>query len=169
MSDVAERERTIADITEAEKVEFLQRIRQGFDRREAAMALGYKARPWRALTTPRSDFYDEDFAHAYGDATRSPEYQIHYNERLREELTRRALTDSDRLLEKLAMVHLPEWQKLREKETNVNVKVVLEQYFRSLPTEKLDQVLAWIDEQDTVDAAEVLELDSGEPEAEQAA
>lgn len=166
MSEVAEREYGVADISEAEKTEFLQRIRLGFDRREAAAALGYKARPWRSLTSPQSPFYDEDFAHAYGEATRSPEYQINYNERLREELSRRAFTDSDRLLEKLAMVHLPEWQKLREKETNVNVRVVLEQYFRSLPTDKLDTLLAWMDEQQTIDAAEIAEL---APVAEEAA
>lgn len=155
-----EQERTTADITEGEKIQFLQLVRQGLDRREAAKALGYKARPWRALTSPMSPFYDEEFAHAYGEATRSPEYQVHYTERLREEVNRRAMTDSDRLLEKLAMVHLPEWQILRQKEVNVSVSVLVERVFNQLPKDRLEQILRWLDEQEgeTIELAEVTEV-----------
>jgi hypothetical protein len=159
MAEVSERERTVADITEAEKVEFLQRVHQGFDRAEAARALGYYGRHFRALTSPQSPFYDEDFANRYGIAIGSLEFASNRLERLREEGFRRAMTSSDRLLEKFLMVHDPDWQKLREKEQNVNIKVVLENYFRSLSTERLDQVLSWMEEQETIEAGEVLEIE----------
>ena len=162
MTQVEERERKTADITPEEKREFLQLIRQGHDRREAAKILGYRARPWRAVTSPTSPYYDEDFTQAYGEAVRSPEYQINYTDRLREEVHRRAMTDSDRLLEKLAMVHLPEWQILRQKEVNVSVSVLVERVFKGLPKERLEQILEWLDEQpETIELAEVAELPAG--------
>jgi hypothetical protein len=166
MAQVEQEERTSADITEAEKVLFLQYIRQGLDRREAAHVLGYKARPWRAITSPQSPFYDEDFSRAYGEATRSPEYQINYMERLREEVNRRAMTGSDRLLEKLAMVHLPEWQVLRQKEVNVSVSVLVERVFKGLPKERLEQILQWLDEQDAdeIEVGEFAEITAGSNE-----
>jgi hypothetical protein len=129
------------DITEADKYEFLQMVRQGLDRREAARTLGFTARPWRALTSPLSPFYDEDFTNAYAEAKGSPESKMHYVERLREEVRRRAFTDSDRLLEKEAMVHLPEYDVLRQKNVNVNVRAIFEQRLKMLPTDLLKQVL----------------------------
>lgn len=138
-------DRGVADITEAEKYEFLQHIRQGLDRKEAAELLGYKARPWRSLTSPLSPFYDEEFTNAYGQAKSSPEASLNYQDRLRERINHFAMAGEVRLLEKLALVHLPEWQKLREKDTNVNVRVVFQQYLKDLPTELLERVLEAIE------------------------
>lgn len=163
MTQIEERPRTVADITEAEKVEFLQRIGQGFDRSEAAKALGYHGRHFRALCSPKSPFYDEDFARDYGERIGSLEHEQHRLERLRNEGFRRAMLDSDRLLEKMLMVYDPDWQKLREKDVNVNVHAVIENYFRSLPTEKLQQVLDWLEtEQGEIQEAEVIELPRGD-------
>lgn len=154
----------VADITENEKAEFLQLIRQGYDRREAAKILGYKARPWRSLTSPLSSFYDERFTNAYFAAVGSPDTKMHYIERLREEVRKRALTDSDRLLEKEAMVHLPEWAVLRQKDVNVNVRAVFEQHLKGLPTDLLKQVLDRLEAGDSledataIEDAEILEL-----------
>ena len=138
-------ERGVQDITEAEKYEFLHLCRQGLDRQEAAAALGYKARPWRSLTSPLSPFYDEEFTNAYGQAKSSPEASLNYQDRLRERINHFAMAGEVRLLEKLALVHLPEWQKLREKDTNVNVRVVFQQYLKDLPTELLERVLEAIE------------------------
>lgn len=163
MSALEERQGTVADITEAEKVEFLQRIRTGLDRSEAAKGLGYKGRHFRALCSPQSPFYDEEFARDYGEAIGSLEHEQHRLERLRNEGFRRAMLDSDRLLEKYLMVYDPDWQKLREKDVNVNVHAVIENYFRSLPTEKLQQVLAWLEEdQGQISEAEFMEITQGE-------
>ena len=145
MEDAA-RERTVADITEAEKAEFLQSVRIGLNRQEAARALDYKARHFRALCSPKSPFYDEEFARSYGEAIGSLEHEQYRLERLREEGFRRAMIDSDRLLEKHLMVYDPNWQKLREKDSNVNIRVVFQQYFAQLSMDKLDQLIAWMDE-----------------------
>lgn len=166
MSGVEERERTVADITEAEKVEFLQGIRHGLDRQESARTLGYKARCFRALCSPQSHFYDEEFARSYGEAIGSLEHEQFRLERLRSEAFRRAMTDSDKLLEKLLMVYDPEWQKLRERDVNVNVHTVIENYFRSLPSDKLQQILDWYEEsQGEIVDGQVLELPVGEEAA----
>lgn len=149
-------ERGVADITEAEKYEFLHLTRQGLDRREAAVVLGYKARPWRALTSPLSPFYDEEFTNAYGQAKSSPEASMNYQDRLRERINEFAMAGEVRLLEKLGMVHLPEWKILREKDTNVNVRVVFQQALKDLPLELLERVLEELDKggkmSDVIDA-----------------
>ena len=165
--ETEEVEKTSADITAAEKVEFLQMTRQGLDRQEAAGALGYKARPWRAITSPSSPFYDETFANAYAETIGSPEAKLNYLERLRSETTRRALMDSDRLLEKLMLVHDPDWSVLRQKDVNINVHAFVQQHFKDLPTELLEQLLAALDaqaeaaKQEVIEEAEYHELTAG--------
>jgi hypothetical protein len=159
IEDEDEEEKHTSDITEAEKVEFLQHIRAGLNRMEAARVLGYKGRHWRALGSPHSQFYDEDFARAYAEAIGSFEYAEHRLERLRAETQRRAMMDSDRLLEKMMMVHDPEWSVLRQKDVNVSINVLIQQVFKTLPTEKLEQLLAWLEEgndPDTLDAADFM-------------
>ena len=161
MSTTEDRELTAADITEAEKVQFLELVRQGHNRQEAGKVLGYKARPWRAICSPSSPHYDEDFANAYADAIGSPEAKFHFIERLREETTRRALTDSDRLLEKLMLVHDPDWVPLRQKDVNVNIHAYIQQHFKDLPTELLEQLLAALEGQEEIVEGEVHELPPG--------
>jgi hypothetical protein len=167
MSQLEERnesqELVAADITEAEKTQFLQLVRQGHNRQEAAKIIGYKARPWRAVCSPSSPFYDEDFANGYAEAIGSPEAKLYFVERLREETMRRALLDSDRLLEKLMLVHDPDWIPLRQKDVNVNIHAYIQQHFKDLPTELLEQLLTALDAEasgEIVDA-EISELPPG--------
>ena len=164
-----EAELTAADITEAEKVEFLQLVRQGLNRQEAAKALGYPvARPWRALTSPKSPYFDEDFANRYAEAIGSPEAKLHMLERLREETMRRGLLDSDRLLEKMMLVHDPDWQVLRQKDVNVNVHAVIQQHLKDIPTDLLEQLLAALDGgKPEIVEAEFRELTAGGRDAHQ--
>jgi hypothetical protein len=153
-----------ADITVAEKVEFIQLSRQGYNRQEAAKALGYRARPWRAITSPSSPFYDEEFANSYADVKGSPEAKLNFLERLREETTRRAMLDSDRLLEKMMLVHDPDWVPLRQKDVNVNIHAVIQQHFKDLPTPLLEQLLAALDEAEgprEIEEGEFVELTAG--------
>ena len=160
---------TAADITPAEKVQFLQLARQGYNRQEAAEALGYSARPWRAITSTASPYYDEEFANAYAEVRGSPEAKLNFLERLREETTRRGLMDSDRLLEKLMMVHDPDWQVLRQKDVNVDISVVLQQRFKDLPTPLLKQLLDALDqtEKGEIVEGEYAELPAGGTDADQ--
>ena len=157
-------EKTVADIDEAEKVEFLQYVAQGFDRQEAANALGYKGRHFRALCSPKSDFYDEDFARSYGEAIGSLEHEQHRLERLRAEGFRRAMTDSDRLLEKHLMVYDPNWAVLRQKDYSVNVTAIIESRLKMLPTELLEQVVDALEGRGEmpIEAAEYFELTEGD-------
>jgi hypothetical protein len=142
------REQTAGEITPAQKVEFIQLVRQGLNRQEAAFALEVKPRHFRSICSPQSPFYDEEFARSYGEAIGSLEHEQHRLERLRAEAQRRALVDSDRLLEKLLMVYDPDWQILRQKEVNVSVDVIVQRVFKNLPTERLEQILSWMEEQE---------------------
>lgn len=141
-------ERNAGDINTSEKIEFLRLIEQGLDRSEAARKLGYVGRHFRALCSPQSPFYDEEFARSYGESIGSLEHAQHRLERLRAEAYRRALTDSDRLLEKLLMVYDPDWEILRthRQDINVNIQAFVQQHFKQLPTDRLEQILAWIEE-----------------------
>jgi hypothetical protein len=156
------RERSPGDISAAEKYEFLHLVRQGLNRKEAANMLGYKGRHFRSICSPLSMFYDEEFAAEYGQVIGSVEFAHNHLERLRDAATERALGGSDRILEKLLMIHDPDWKVLREREVNVNIRQVLEMHFRSLPTERLEQLLSWMDEMETIDATEVRELPPAE-------
>lgn len=159
-SDSAPPERSPGDIMEAEKYEFIHLVKQGYNRSEAAQSLGFKGRHFRSICSPKSMFYDEDFAREFGLAIGSLEYEHHRLERLRGEAQRRALGGSDRLLEKLLMVYDPDWEVLRQKTTdvNINIRALVETHFKSLPIERLEQILQWVEENETIDAAQVLEL-----------
>lgn len=145
-------EKGVSDITAADKYEFIQLTSQGYDRSEAALVLGYKARPWRSLTSQMSPFYDEEFTRAYYDAKGTPEANLNYIERVREMVNHRAMTDSDRLLEKIALVHLPEWQVLRQRDVNINVRAVFEAQLKELPTELLDKIIEALETGHVIDA-----------------
>lgn len=156
--------RNPGEITEAEKVEFLQLVQQGLDRSEAARRLGYVGRHFRAICSPKSPFYDEDFAHEYGQAISSLEFETNRLERLRAEAMRRALIDSDRLLEKLLQVYDPDWEVLRtqRQDINVNIQAFVQQHFKQLSTEQLEQLLAWMEEKEQMTIeGEVLEIEAG--------
>lgn len=162
--DDEKKERSVSEITEAEKVDFLQMIRQGLDRQEAANALGFYGRHFRALCSPQSRFYDEEFARSYGESIGSLEHEQHRLERLRAEGFRRAMTDSDRLLEKYLMVYDPDWAVLRQKDVNVNVHALIEQRLKVLPTELLEQVLEALDraKENAIEDADFRELGPGD-------
>lgn len=160
--DGRKRDRSVSEITETDKYEFLQMIRQGLDRQEAANALGFHGRHFRALCSAKSRFYDEEFARSYGEAIGSVEHEQHRLERLRAEGYRRAMTDSDRLLEKYLMVYDPDWAVLRQKDVNVNVTALIEQRLKVLPTELLEQVLAALDKKAEIEDAEYRELGPGD-------
>jgi len=166
--DEAPPEKAVADITEGEKYEFLQNIRIGLDRSEAARKLGYKGRHFSALCSPLSPFYDEEFARDYGEAIGSMEHSQYRLERLREEGFRRAMLDSDRLLEKFLMVYDPDFAVLRKQDVNINVNALIQQRLKVLPTSLIEQILAALEAGETIDA-EILELGEGTEDEQEAA
>lgn len=139
--------RSPGDIKETDKYEFLQLVRQGLNRARAAEVLGFYGRHFRAVCSPLSPFYDEEFAAQYGEAIGSLEHAEGRLERLRAEAERRALAGSDRLLEKLLMVHDPDWKRLRETSTTheVNVRHFIETHFKSLNAQQLQELIDAID------------------------
>lgn len=157
-------ERTVAEIEETDKFQFLQMVRQGMNRQQAANALDFKGRHFRSLCSPQSPYYDEDFAREYGEAVGSLEHAEGRLEMLRSEGIRRAMIDSDRLLEKFLMVYDPDWAVLRQKDVNISLEVVVQRYFKNLPTEKLEQILQWLDENEgggQIVEGEISELPGG--------
>lgn len=162
MSGVAEERgyRTTAHISEAEKVEFLGLVYQGLNRQEAANALGYKGTDFRSLCSPKSPFFDEDFKVSYDEALGSFEHAENYLERLNAEANKRGLMDSDRLLEKLLIVHDPRWREAfqTKRESNVNIAVLVQQQLKQLPTETIQQILSLIETGETIEDAEIQEL-----------
>lgn len=153
------KDRAVSEIKETDKYEFLQMVRQGLDRQEAANALGFHGRHFRALCSPKSRFYDEEFARSYGEVIGSVEHEQHRLERLRSEGFRRAMTDSDRLLEKYLMVYDPDWAVLRQRDVNVNVNALIEQRLKVLPTPLLKQVLDALDSQAEIEQAVDVEIE----------
>ena len=139
--------RSPGEITDAHKYEFLQHIRGGMNRAEAAEMIGFYGRHFRAVCSPASMFYDEDFAGDYAREIGSLEHAEGRLERLRAEAQRRALGGSDRLLEKLLMVHDPDWAKLREtkSEVEVNVRHFIETHFEKLSAAQIEELLATLD------------------------
>lgn len=158
-----ERERTAGDISVQEKVLFLQRVREGLNRQEAAFSLDIKPRLFRSLCSPQSPFYDEEFARDYGEAVGSLEHEQFRLERLRAEGLRRALVDSDRLLEKFLMVYDPDWEKLRTREVNISVDVVIERVFKKLPLDQVQQIRDWLRAEQAAEVVEgeIVELPPG--------
>jgi hypothetical protein len=157
LEDVAA-ERTVTEITETDKYQFLQMIRQGLNRQEAANSLDFKGRHFRAICSPQSNHYDEDFARSYAEAIGSLEFAEGRLERLRAEGFRRAMLDSDRILIKLLEVYDPDWEKLRQKDVNVNVNVLIERVFDKLSTEQLEQLQRWLDDGHSIEDADFIEL-----------
>jgi hypothetical protein len=159
----SEREVTAGDISETDKFEFLQMIRQGMNPQEASRALGHKPRHFRSLRSPQSRYFDEEFKNDFEEANNSFEHADAELERLRAEVWRRAMLDSDRLIEKLSLIKDPEWEVLRQKDVNVNVQVLVQRVFKDLPTEQLRQILAWVQahEGGEITEAEFSELPSG--------
>lgn len=144
------------DIKETDKYEFLQLMRQGLNRARAAEVLGFYGRHFRAICSPLSPFYDEEFAASYGEVRGSLEHAEGRLERLQAEAERRALAGSDRLLEKLLMVHDPDWKKLRENNTQVevNVRHFIETHFKSLNAVQIQELI------DALDRGEEIPVDA---------
>ena len=124
------------------KERFLELIEQGFTRPEAAESLGQTGSRFRRLTNPMSDQYDEKFAKRYkalvieGGLGKEA-----LRERLESAAIDRALTSSDRILEKLLMIHDPAWADFKPGNARLEVTgEVLHRLLPTLPMEVLDQI-----------------------------
>lgn len=125
--------------------QYLDAVREGFNPQEAAEQAGQTATQFRAIRSPKSKYYDEDFAAQFREAYKSTEYEESRLERIRCEILRRALRDSDRLLEKLAVVYDPDWAFMRHKSVEItgSLDTFVQQHFGHLSSAQLQQIVEW--------------------------
>lgn len=116
-------------ITEEQKEEFLNLIREGWLRPRAAREVGSTGTKFRGLAKR-----DPEFRKAYDEAVEIGEPS--WRENLREEYRRRAFLNSDKLLHNLALVTLPEFEPLMS--TNLRIGNMSGEAFRLAAAEQLD-------------------------------
>jgi hypothetical protein len=146
------------DITPELKAEFLEMILDGYKPDVAATLLGSTGTAFRKHRSTNSQYYDEEFAHAFADAIASDEHGTAFLERLRGKISELALEDGNvRLLEKLSMIYDPAWESLRNPDVNVNVNVLLQQAAPALSRDELERLREAL-----VEAKKRAEIESGE-------
>lgn len=142
------------------KARFLDLVAQGYTRPEAAAALDGNARQYRALCNPASPNYDDKFAKAYAEIT-EPDGEHHTGlvERLRTATLERALRNSDRLLEKVNIIHDPDWAVHKPQSMQINFNIdEIRQEFRQLPDGDLE---AYIEKkQRELEAGDVIDAET---------
>lgn len=129
------------EITDDLKERFLDLVANGYTRPEAASALGANARQLRSCCNPKSHRYDDQFAKEYARLTeKDGEHHAAYVERLRAATLERALRSSDRMLEKLNVIHDPDWavHKPQSMQINFNIDEIRAE-FSQLPDAALQQ------------------------------
>ena len=116
-------------ISEEQKEEFLNLIKEGWLRPRAAREVGTTGTKFRGLAKR-----DPEFRQAYDEAVEIGEPSWHEN--LREEYRRRAFLNSDKLLHNLALITLPEFAPLQS--TNLRIGNMDGEAFRLAAAEHLD-------------------------------
>ena len=131
--------RYVPPISDEQKADFLDLICQGYSRPAAAEALGCTARQFRALCSPKSSYYDEEFATRYAALTEPGGVQEQaVVERVESAFIERAVKDSDRAAERVLAARSPLYSFLRPKTFSGNVNVEeLQVFFGELPLGKL--------------------------------
>jgi hypothetical protein len=130
-------------ISDEEKERFLELIASGYSRPEAADALGQTGRRFRALCSEKSPYYDADFRRRFEKLTaKGGEYEANLRERLQAAAIERGLHSSDRLLEKLLVIHDPDWEAFKPSQFQGNVNIEkLAILLPGLSNETLDAVI----------------------------
>lgn len=150
------------EITDDLKERFLDLVANGYTRPEAAKALGANPRQLRACCSPQSHRYDDKFAKAYAKIT-EPDGEHHTGlvERLRDATLERALRSSDRLLEKVNIIHDPEWavHKPQAMQINFNIDEIRAE-FAQLPDDALQAYVAQLQKQKELEAGDIIDAET---------
>jgi hypothetical protein len=156
-----------------ERRDFLELFRRGLQRPEAAAELGYTGSQFRALCNPKAANYDPVFARQYNEIEESGEHRENFIERLRQAGVKRAMIDSDRLLEKYSLIYDPDWSVLQTQkiDINANIESVMHNHFKHLNAEQIKQIITWVkeNEDENIIDAIVREEIEGPKDEEQAA
>ena len=131
-------------ITDVLKERFLELIAAGYKRHEAARALDQTGTRFRRICDPRSSNYDADFRERYQELTvAGGTHEEALRERLEAAAVERAIDSSDRLLEKLLVIHAPRWEVFRPSHLSANVNIEkLAILLPGLSNETLDAVIS---------------------------
>jgi len=145
-------------ISEEQKLDFLDYVRQGYPRNLAAENVGSKGSRFRALCRPGAPNYDERFAGIYNQIMESGEFEDNRLEMLRATAFKRAILEDTRLLISLLQIHDPEWAPLRPNrvDVNVNLRAVVQQHFGHLSAEGIRTVLALLERNDEENIIEAI-------------
>jgi hypothetical protein len=155
-------------ISDDQKREFLELVRSGDLRPIAAQKVGSTGSRFRALCNPDSFHYDEKFAEDYRQIMESGEHQENRLEALRAASDQRAITESDRLLEKLLLIHDPQWEFMRSQKVEVNASLesFVHEHLGSLSSSQIRQLMQWVQEgKGEIDAPRLLEAAKDDVEA----
>lgn len=164
--------RTGQAISEEQKLDFLEYYRQGYIRPEAAKKVDpdLNGSQFRRLCNPESVHYDERFARIYKQITDSGEHEDNRLDQLRGAALKRALVESDRLLEKLLIIYDPDWAMFQSQKIDIsaNMESVVHQHFGHLSAAQIRQILEWSREnpdENIIDALPKIELEPPKDEA----
>ncbi len=144
------------DLSSEDKADFIQAIREGQNRQQAAEQLDSTGTQFRRLCNPSSVHFDPAFAEAYTQAITSETHEQGRLEEIRDLVWDRARKGDTKMIEKLALIYDPDWSSLRHQNFNVNVQMVA----RMLPhisTAELERALAEL-EAEKADDSNVIEL-----------
>ena len=99
------------------------------------------------------------FARQFNEITESGEHLENFIERLRAAGVKRAVADSDRLLEKYSLIYDPDWDVLRTQKIDVttNIEALLQAHFNSLNAEQLRQIISWVKENDEANIIDAIQ------------
>lgn len=136
-------------ITQEMMVEFLEHLRSGLTRPEAAKLVGSTGTRFRALCNPDAANYDERFTRIYDEVMVSGgEHEQNRLEMIRAEVMRRALEGEVRLLEKLSIVYDPDWAFFRNQRVEVqgSLDSFVQAHFSHLSSGQLETLLEWVEQ-----------------------
>jgi hypothetical protein len=136
--------RYVPPISDEQKADFLDLICQGYSRPAAAEALGCTARQFRALCSPKSAYFDAEFATRYAALTEPGGVQEQaVVERVESAFIERAVKDSDRAAEKVLAARDPRYAFLRPKTFTgaINVETLV-QILPGVSNETLERMIA---------------------------
>lgn len=113
----------VSEITEIDKDEYLDHLRDGLDAASAASLCGFTGTQFRKLRRQHSQWYDPDFAAACDEAERSEDRQRTQRERLEAAFWLQVEKGNwNAIFKGLVLMH-PEWEPLRHSNLRVSGQI----------------------------------------------
>ncbi len=129
------------DLTAEDKVDFLEAIYDGYNRKQAAEQLDSRGTQFRKLCNPVSVHYDAAFAKAYETAINSQEHIDGELELIRDLQWKQMEKGDSTMIQKMSLIKDPAWAPLRHQNLNVNVQMMAS-LLPGLSRDQLDEARA---------------------------